>query len=310
MTEIDQATVEKCAAAAVEEWNGSDLSSWDYQSDGTTVWHRIALAVLAASGWGEELQRWKDHAANRDEEYEEMASDFAASTRELDACRKFLSVAEQRVSALEAALRDHHNWQLNQGTVWLEDMDGKPTISINGPLEYSESSMCERTIAALASAPPAPAPSGDLPSGVAERKFLNEFDREISLFVMAGKPGQNVSSRITMIGRDSTAENNMTRMEMEQLHAVMTQALGPAPAPERDGWRPTHRHYKGDLYRLLGEVRNSEDRNAPFEALYQNEYGHYIRRPLAIFNETLPDGRKRFEPLPSPPREMENANDQ
>jgi hypothetical protein len=65
-------------------------------------------------------------------------------------------------------------------------------------------------------------------------------------------------------------------------------------------WQPTHRHYKGDLYRVIGPVQLSEDQEVP-HTLYENENGKRLARPTAMFNDTLPDGSKRFAALGTTP---------
>ena|SRR5882724_5876159 len=73
-----------------------------------------------------------------------------------------------------------------------------------------------------------------------------------------------------------------------------------ALAKEPPRWMPTHRHYKGDLYRFLFVAQHSETREDM--AIYENDRGQFWARPLAMFNDTLPDGRKRFTAIEDPPR--------
>lgn len=61
-------------------------------------------------------------------------------------------------------------------------------------------------------------------------------------------------------------------------------------------FRATHRHYKGGLYELLHMATHSETEEAL--AVYRTPNGSVWVRPLSMFNERLPDGRLRFEPLP------------
>jgi len=94
--------------------------------------------------------------------------------------------------------------------------------------------------------------------------------------------------------------------------AAWNKRLDAATSRNEGRWQPTHRHYKGALYRRLGLVRNSEDWDGERETLYQNEAGEFVRRPTVMFDETMPDGRKRFDPLPkdacpSAPSEAEVA---
>jgi len=62
-------------------------------------------------------------------------------------------------------------------------------------------------------------------------------------------------------------------------------------------WKPTHRHYKGGLYRVLFEAIHTETEEAM--TIYETPDGRRWARPSAMFNDTLPDGRKRFETIES-----------
>ena len=60
----------------------------------------------------------------------------------------------------------------------------------------------------------------------------------------------------------------------------------------------THRHYKGGLYRFIGPATHSETQETL--AIYRHVWPHVPAlhaRPLALFEGTLPDGRRRFQPL-------------
>lgn len=48
-----------------------------------------------------------------------------------------------------------------------------------------------------------------------------------------------------------------------------------------EGWKPTHRHYKGGLYRLIGIGR--EERGLNWVAIYQNDRGELWTRPVEEF---------------------------
>src|SRR5260221_11568350 len=72
-----------------------------------------------------------------------------------------------------------------------------------------------------------------------------------------------------------------------------------ALAKEPPRWVPTHRHYKGGLYRLLLVALHTEAHENM--AIYQSEDGMRWARPLEMFNDTLPDGRKRFTAIEDPP---------
>lgn len=63
-------------------------------------------------------------------------------------------------------------------------------------------------------------------------------------------------------------------------------------------WQPTHRHYKGGLYRVLGQAIHSETEERM--TVYQTEDGRWWVRPSAMFDETVTvDGKSmaRFRPL-------------
>lgn len=60
-------------------------------------------------------------------------------------------------------------------------------------------------------------------------------------------------------------------------------------------WKPTHRHYKGGLYRVLHEATHSETELAM--TVYEGQDGRRWARPSEMFNEDLPDGRRRFQPI-------------
>lgn len=60
----------------------------------------------------------------------------------------------------------------------------------------------------------------------------------------------------------------------------------------------THRHYKGGLYRVLGEATHSEtgDILVVYEHLWPHEQSLWVR-PAAMYHERLSDGRLRFAPV-------------
>lgn len=63
-------------------------------------------------------------------------------------------------------------------------------------------------------------------------------------------------------------------------------------------FKPTHRHYKGGLYEVIGEAMNSSnDGSSEIVTVYRNENGDMFARYMSEFRETLPDGRKRFDLL-------------
>lgn len=68
----------------------------------------------------------------------------------------------------------------------------------------------------------------EVPAKTATREFVNEFGNDIAIFVMAGRAGKNISSRVAMRGPRSEFESNMTRMELEQLYAAIAEICSPA----------------------------------------------------------------------------------
>lgn len=64
----------------------------------------------------------------------------------------------------------------------------------------------------------------------------------------------------------------------------------------------TYRHYKGNLYEVIGLARHSEtlEELVVYKALYQDEGENLWVRPAAMFSETITiDGKKqlRFEKI-------------
>ena len=68
-------------------------------------------------------------------------------------------------------------------------------------------------------------------------------------------------------------------------------------------WQPTHRHFKGDLYRLIGYGRQEETLEEV--AVYDGPggspaFGIWVR-PRLMFDGRMEDGRRRFEPIKRDP---------
>ena len=64
-------------------------------------------------------------------------------------------------------------------------------------------------------------------------------------------------------------------------------------------WTPTHRHYKGGLYRLIGIGKHSETEEDL--AIYESQDERLWARPLTMWNENVEVDDKavpRFAPLP------------
>jgi hypothetical protein len=80
-------------------------------------------------------------------------------------------------------------------------------------------------------------------------------------------------------------------------------ALSP-PSPDtsgdRGGWRPTHRHYKGGLYRVIARAQHTETRE--MLTIYDDERGNIWARPSAVFDEYIMEVGPRFRALTEPPR--------
>lgn len=57
-----------------------------------------------------------------------------------------------------------------------------------------------------------------------------------------------------------------------------------------------YQHFKGKLYRVLGEGLHTEDmtRFVVYEPLYDSDYELFVR-PKGMFLETLPNGVPRFK---------------
>lgn len=60
-------------------------------------------------------------------------------------------------------------------------------------------------------------------------------------------------------------------------------------------WKATHRHYKGGLYRVIGEAVHTE--TSAFLTIYDNEQGNIFARPQGMFYGTIEDGTPRFRSL-------------
>lgn len=65
-------------------------------------------------------------------------------------------------------------------------------------------------------------------------------------------------------------------------------------------WQPTHRHYKGGLYRVL-EVDATHSETLETLVVYESEKGAIWCRPKEMFYGALGHGTKRFTPLPDLP---------
>ena len=73
-----------------------------------------------------------------------------------------------------------------------------------------------------------------------------------------------------------------------------------AEAEGMGGWRPTHRHYKGGLYRVIARAKHTETRE--MLTIYDDGSGNIWARPSAVFDEYIMEVGPRFLALPEPPR--------
>lgn len=66
----------------------------------------------------------------------------------------------------------------------------------------------------------------------------------------------------------------------------------------------THRHYKGGYYKVIGTAKHTEtnEQLVVYEHVYPHEAALFVR-PESMFNETLPDGTKRFTPIDELPKQ-------
>ncbi len=60
----------------------------------------------------------------------------------------------------------------------------------------------------------------------------------------------------------------------------------------------SHRHYKGGLYKVLGEAKHSETGESLviYEHLWPHDRSLWAR-PSSMYYDRLADGRLRFEPI-------------
>jgi hypothetical protein len=58
-------------------------------------------------------------------------------------------------------------------------------------------------------------------------------------------------------------------------------------------WKPTHQHYKGGLYRKIAHATHTERDECL--TIYEDRHGNVWARPTRLFEEVLPDGRRRFK---------------
>jgi hypothetical protein len=311
---IDDATVERTAAAVFDVWDRPDSKAED-----------IALAVLAASGWGEER--------------DDARSIVTKLERELYA-------AEQRVGRLDAIIRD----------VVTSDVIARAQRATENGEErvpcFFSIDWIGRCIAAL-SAPPAPAPSfqarvqpwmmecfgEEISADISERchRLYEEVGETVQALGMtrseahqlvdytwdreAGKPAQEIGGVMVTLAALCLAAG----LDMHECGEVeLVRAWGkietirakqaakpkhsplPAPAPERDGWRPTPS--PGFDHSLPNDAPTPVD--PPYRITCQDENAIVVewlegemKGKTARFILTPPSAAYFNEPLSTPPRE-------
>lgn len=95
-------------------------------------------------------------------------------------------------------------------------------------------------------------------------------------------------------GDDDPEHDESLVPSLSALRGILEDRLAPLPQPPAaDGWRPTHRHRKGGLYRVITRAQLEADL-AP-AVVYEGQDGRVWVRPAAEFD----DGR--FVPIPQPP---------
>jgi hypothetical protein len=106
------------------------------------------------------------------------------------------------------------------------------------------------------------------------------------------------------LAEDALAQREYAAAATCRMAASKLRALAPAPA-----WTPTHRHYKGALYRVTKRGKRiwagNDDRNGALVVEYDNAAGGEFALPDADFDGEVEGGRRRYEPLSPEPAEPE-----
>lgn len=82
----------------------------------------------------------------------------------------------------------------------------------------------------------------------------------------------------------------MTEVMRNRIVVAMAEAKSPV-------WEPTHRHYKGDLYRYLGIGWNAEHEELQEEVIYDNVDGKRFTLSKRRWESLLDSGRPRYAGL-------------
>lgn len=111
--------------------------------------------------------------------------------------------------------------------------------------------------------------------------------------------GQLDDGSLLIVGKRATMAAAIERVSVgEDEHAVIIDRALLDDVPR--GWRPTHRHIKGDKqYRKEGQALHTE--TGELLVIYSTESGVWYARPKSMFE----DGR--IEELPLPPTDREGA---
>lgn len=157
-----------CAIRDAQSWHENMLKDIDFAIEA----NRTAIATPPAQHSGADY--FKPHKLMTRKEYNavtlkglhcvEHNYDGGGNTAVWYCATLPPSMGGERIAALEATLREHHNWHLQSGPIGLQDGSGG-WIEIDNAAEYSDSAMYERTEKLLAGAPPAelqPMPRGGM----------------------------------------------------------------------------------------------------------------------------------------------------
>lgn len=118
----------------------------------------------------------------------------------------------------------------------------------------------------------------------------------------AFKAGENVRAnklddlctRFAQAGDEFRKLRLFEQVSRDLLVARLEVALKAARAPD---WRPTHRHYKGGLYRFLGQVRDANHEELSDGVVYDDRDGNRYFLLRSRFESLLESGRPRYEIL-------------
>lgn len=96
----------------------------------------------------------------------------------------------------------------------------------------------------------------------------------------------------------ATLELLRLRERMEAFTEVLGNRIIVALKEAREpSWQPTHRHYKGTLYRVTGRRFNAEGEELIDGVDYDDAAGRRYWLPLSRWESTLESGKLRYRPL-------------